>query len=82
MSQWSELRASYCTTLATLGGGCRRPNVWRGRNDVYAGRAGPRRRGRTYATFDNGTFNAVDWVPGACYAAGAQSRMARLLVER
>ena len=38
--------------------------------------------GRTYATFDNGTFNAVDCVPGACYAAGAQGRMARLLVER
>ena len=38
--------------------------------------------GRTYATFDNGTFNAVDCVPGACYAAGAQGRMARLVVDR
>lgn len=38
--------------------------------------------GRTYATFDTGTFNAVDCVPGACYAAGAQGRMARLVVTR
>lgn len=38
--------------------------------------------GRTFAAFDSGTFNAVDCVPGACYAAGAQGRVARLVVGR
>ena len=38
--------------------------------------------GRTYSTFDTGTFNAVDCVPGACYAAGAQGRLARLHLAR
>ncbi|MDN5796245.1 MAG: oxidoreductase [Intrasporangium sp.] len=38
--------------------------------------------GRTYVTFDTGTFNTVDCVPWACFAAGAQGRMARLVVGR
>ena len=38
--------------------------------------------GRSYTTFDTGSLNAVDCVPGACYAAGAQGRLARLAITR
>lgn len=34
--------------------------------------------GRTYATFDTGSFDAVECVPWACYASGEQGRLARL----
>lgn len=34
--------------------------------------------GRTYATFDDGSFDAVMCVPNACFASGENGRLARL----
>lgn len=34
--------------------------------------------GRSYTTFDTGSFDGVDCVPGACYASGENGRLARL----
>lgn len=36
--------------------------------------------GRSYTTFDTGSFDGVDCVAGACYASGEQGRLARLAV--
>lgn len=38
--------------------------------------------GRSWAAFDTGSFDAVECVPGGCWASGEQGRLARLELSR
>ncbi|WP_250038073.1 oxidoreductase [Paractinoplanes maris] len=77
------LRGRTWTVARTVPGEYRSGAAWTGRGDTALA-VGPTGSnisydgGRTWKLFDTGSFDAVDCVPGACWASGTKGRVARL----
>ncbi|MCO8270777.1 oxidoreductase [Actinoplanes sp. TRM 88003] len=77
------LRGRTWTVSRTVPGEYRSGSAWVGRGNTALA-VGPTGSdisydaGRTWKRFDTGSFDAVECVPGACWASGAQGRVARL----
>jgi photosystem II stability/assembly factor-like uncharacterized protein len=81
------LRGRTWTVARTVPGEYRSGSAWLGHGSTALA-VGPTGSdisydaGRTWKRFDTGSFDAVECVPGACWASGAQGRVAKLTVRR